>query len=125
MTKYEIIYEELQSRVDKGELTVEQAEVLNDLAYDKYATESADNTKDLELIDQLRGLVEAGKIKLSKDDIKCIKELIEDAEEDDDDKDDEKDESDDDKESDKKEEKSKEEEQATEPEENKEEVSEK
>lgn len=122
MTKYEIIYEELQSRVDKGELTVEQAEVLNDLAYDKYATESADNSKDLELIDQLRGLVEAGKIKLSKDDIKCIKELIEDAEEDDDDKD----ESDDEKESDKKEEKSKEEEeQVTEPEEKKEEVSEK
>ena len=94
MTKYEKIVEVLQERVDNGELSLTDAERLNDLAYQKYVIESedfveesADESKDLELIDKLRGLVEAGKVKLGKDDIKCIKELIEDAEDDADDKD--------------------------------------
>lgn len=36
MTRYDIIYEELQDRVNCGMLTLEDAEVINDLAYDKY-----------------------------------------------------------------------------------------
>ena len=90
MTKYEKIAEVLQERVDNGELSLNDAERLNDLAYQKYVIEAegfieeaANESKDLELIDKLRALVEAGKVKLGKDDIKCIKELIEDAEDDD------------------------------------------
>ena len=37
--KYNIIFEELQNRVDSGELTIEDAEIINDLAYDKYFVE--------------------------------------------------------------------------------------
>ena len=49
MTKYEIMYEALQEKVNSGELTVEDAEILNDIAYERYAedmteyTESSDN----------------------------------------------------------------------------------
>lgn len=41
MDKYEVIFESLQERVNKGELTMEQAERLNDLAYTKYVTEAS------------------------------------------------------------------------------------
>ena len=88
MTKYEIIYEELQNRVNEGLLTLEDAELINDMAYEKYVNESKDESKDLELIDQLRSLIENGKVKLDKDIIKCIKELIEDSEENESDEDD-------------------------------------
>ena len=52
MTKYEIMFEALQERVNSGELTIEDAQILNDVAYEKYAdddteyeevTESSDN----------------------------------------------------------------------------------
>ena len=49
MTKYEIIHEALQDKVNSGELTVEDAEILNDMAYEKYEncineyTESGDD----------------------------------------------------------------------------------
>lgn len=36
MIKYDIIREELQDRVDSGLLTLEEAEIVNELAYDKY-----------------------------------------------------------------------------------------
>lgn len=39
MESYNAIYEELQNRVNSGELTVEEANVLNDMAYDKYVGE--------------------------------------------------------------------------------------
>lgn len=94
MSKYEQIVEALQNKVDNGELTLEDANRLNDLAYDKYVLEASDE-KDLELIDELRSLVEAGKVKLSKDDVKCIKELIDSAEDDDSKEDDKSDNSDD------------------------------
>ena len=82
MTKYEIIFEALQEKVNSGELTFEDASTLNDMAYEKYVVEASDNSKDLELIDELRGLVEAGKVKLDKDCKECIEDLIEDAKED-------------------------------------------
>ena len=37
MTKYEIMYEALQDKVNSGELTVEDAEILNDIVYERYA----------------------------------------------------------------------------------------
>lgn len=40
MNKYEIIFSTLQKRVDNGELTLEKASEINDLAYEKYVTES-------------------------------------------------------------------------------------
>lgn len=39
MSKYEIIFEALQSKVNLGELTIEDAEVINNLAYEKYVVE--------------------------------------------------------------------------------------
>ena len=84
MTKYEMIAEALQEKVNNGELTLEDANKINDLAYEKYygsvVEEASNENKDLELIDELRALVEAGKVKLEKDDIKCIKKLIKNAE---------------------------------------------
>lgn len=85
MTKYEMIVEALQEKVNNGELTLEDANKLNDMAFEKYCgnefTEASDDNKDLELIDQLRELVEAGKVTLDKDSTKCIKNLIKGAEE--------------------------------------------
>ena len=42
MTKYDIIFEALQERINSGELTVEDAEILNDVAFEKYGD---DDTK--------------------------------------------------------------------------------
>ena len=39
MTKYDIMYEALQSKVVSGELTVETAEYLNDVAFEMYSKE--------------------------------------------------------------------------------------
>jgi hypothetical protein len=38
---YELLFEALQMKVDEGELTIEDAEIVNDLAYDKWVTEGA------------------------------------------------------------------------------------
>jgi len=40
MNKYNLIFNTLQSKVNSGELTLEQAEEVNELAYQKYITES-------------------------------------------------------------------------------------
>ena len=37
MTKYDIIFEALQDQVESGDLTVETAEYLNDIAYELYS----------------------------------------------------------------------------------------
>lgn len=42
MSKYDIIFEELQNKVDSGELTVEDAQVLNDVAYEKYSEDDTE-----------------------------------------------------------------------------------
>ena len=39
MNKYEMIYNELCDRVESGELSLEDAESINDVAYDRYVTE--------------------------------------------------------------------------------------
>lgn len=44
MTRYEKIFESLQEKVNSGEMTFEEAEELNDIAFEKYATESDDLT---------------------------------------------------------------------------------
>ena len=49
MNKYEIIYESLQERVNSGELSIEDAQVLNDLAYDKFGD---DDTEMEEVFDE-------------------------------------------------------------------------
>ena len=43
MTKYDVIYEELQSQVESGDLTVETAEYLNDVAFEMYSDEELDD----------------------------------------------------------------------------------
>ena len=40
MNKYDIIFEALQQKVNAGILTLEDAEILNDLAYEKYISEA-------------------------------------------------------------------------------------
>ena len=40
MNEYDLIYEELCERVECGELTLEEAEIINDVAYDKYVKEA-------------------------------------------------------------------------------------
>ena len=42
MTKYEAIADQIQHRYDIGEITLEQANELNDMAYNKYISEMAD-----------------------------------------------------------------------------------
>lgn len=39
MNKYDIIFESLQDKVNSGELAIEDAEILNDVAYEKYVFE--------------------------------------------------------------------------------------
>ena len=88
MNKYELIYESLQDRVNKGELSVADAERLNDLAYEKYVVAESKKDDDLAMIDDLRAKIDSGDVKLSKDCIEEIKELIgvEDDDKDEDDK---------------------------------------
>jgi len=43
MDMYDIMYEALQQRVDNGELTLEEAEIVNALAYEKYIGESVED----------------------------------------------------------------------------------
>lgn len=77
-TKYDVIFENLQEKVSKGELTLEDAMKVNDLAYEKYSDVIIEEgSKDPEdLLDELEDLVKDGKVTLSDDDIKVIKEMI-------------------------------------------------
>ena len=52
MTKYDIIFEELQYKVNSGELAVEDAQILNDLAYEKYSEESVTYDQYLESMEE-------------------------------------------------------------------------
>lgn len=74
MDKYEIIFNALQERVNTGELTIEKAEQLNDLAYEKYVTESFTKSPLKNMIPQLK------KIKDEKpgeyDDQKDVKKFV-------------------------------------------------
>lgn len=77
-TKYDVIFENLQEKVTNGELTMEDAMKVNDLAYKKYGDiVIEEGTKDPEdLLDELEDLVKDGKVTLTDDDIKVIKEII-------------------------------------------------
>lgn len=41
MNRYEMIFDAIQEKVNSGELSLEKANEVNDLAYDKYVTESS------------------------------------------------------------------------------------
>lgn len=43
--EYDMIYEELCDRVENGELTIEEAEMINEAAYDRYVTEFESDVK--------------------------------------------------------------------------------
>lgn len=64
MDKYNEIFELIQEQVDNGELTLEEAEALNDAAYSKYVEESSNEIETLEdamtAIDNLLTAVESG-----------------------------------------------------------------
>ncbi len=59
---YDLIYTELCDRIEQGEITMEFAEVVNDLAYDKYIMESAIDRE----IEDLKRKKEALKAKLDE-----------------------------------------------------------
>ena len=72
MNTYDIIFEALCDRVESGELTLEDAEIINDLAYDRYVNETTQDyirstfgknmSKDTRKIDVLRSQYKRGKI---------------------------------------------------------------
>lgn len=96
INKYEAIHDELQNKIDAGELTIEDAQKVDDLAYAKYADtylESAED--DEELVDELAEKVKDGSVKLSAEDRKCIKELLKSTDTKEDDKDNDEDKKDD------------------------------
>lgn len=76
MNKYEAIYESLQDKLDRAIITPEIAERLNDLAYEKYVVNESKKDDDLAMIDSLREKIDSGDVKLSKDVIEEIQELI-------------------------------------------------
>ena len=47
MNKYDLIFESLQESLDNGEITLEEAEILNDYAYDKYVEEATRLAKEI------------------------------------------------------------------------------
>ena len=59
MDKYEVIFESLQERVNKGELTMEQAERLNDMAYAKYVTEASKSSPLKDMLPKLKKIKDA------------------------------------------------------------------
>ena len=79
MTKYDVIHENLQEKINNGELTLEDAQKVDNLAYEKYSDvefveEKADEQADL--VDELEDLVKDGKVTLTDDDVKYIKDII-------------------------------------------------
>jgi hypothetical protein len=73
--RYNAIFENLQERVNKGEITLEDAQKVNDMAYDRYMSEAAKDNN-VEMIEKLAELVKDGKVTLKDEDVKCIKELV-------------------------------------------------
>lgn len=48
MNKYELVFESLQKSLSNGEITLEEAEVLNEYAYDKYVEEATRLSKEID-----------------------------------------------------------------------------
>lgn len=84
MNMYEKIFEKLQERVETGELTMEDAERLNERAYEKYVIEKEEGSKDENLVNSLLEKVQNG-YKLPKKLKECIEDAVEDEDESDDD----------------------------------------
>lgn len=61
MTMYEAMYEKIQKRYESGEITLETAERLNELAYDKYVEEKGDKSADEEMAENFLQKVQDGK----------------------------------------------------------------
>ena len=89
MTMYEKIFEKLQERINSGELTLEDANRLNDYAYNKYVVEAEESSNDEELVNSLLQKVEDG-FKLPKKLKEAINEVLSDDESNEDDESDDK-----------------------------------
>lgn len=59
MTKYSLLAEAIQEKLDNGELSLEDANVLNDMAYEKYADEEV---SDSEVYEESEGPVTLGEV---------------------------------------------------------------
>jgi len=55
MTKYDVIYEEIQSRLEQGAISLEQADELNALAYNKYSDIEVSEAEVADYIDHEMG----------------------------------------------------------------------
>lgn len=83
--KYDIIHDNLQLKIDRGEITLEKAKEVDRLAYEKYGEELYIESKDeyADKIEAIKDAVADGKIKLDAEQKKFIDELYETIEEDD------------------------------------------
>jgi hypothetical protein len=74
--KYMKIRNNLQERVDNDLLTEEKANEINDLAWNKYMSESSKVEDAVAEIEKLAEAVKNGNVKLSKDDLEEISEML-------------------------------------------------
>lgn len=74
--KYMKIRDNLQERVDNDLLTEEKANEINDLAWEKYMSESSKVEDAVAEIEKLAEAVKNGDVKLSKDDLEEISEML-------------------------------------------------
>lgn len=74
--KYMKIRNNLQERVDNDLLTEEKANEINDLAWEKYMSESSKVEDAVAEIEKLAEAVKNGDVKLSKDDLEEISEML-------------------------------------------------
>ena len=100
MRKYDVIHNNLQAKLFRGEITLEAAEKVDRLAYERYGDDIYVESGD-DIVDMLKAItkaVEDEKLTLDKDQKKVIKEIFDSIENDKEDEDekDEEDESEDD-----------------------------
>ena len=93
MRKYDVIHNNLQAKLFRGEITLEAAEKVDRLAYERYGDDIYVESGD-DVVDMLKAItkaVEDEKLTLDKDQKKVLKEIfdsIENDKEDEDEKDD-------------------------------------
>lgn len=63
MNKYELIFEAVQEALDNNEITLEEAEFLNDYAYDRYITESSNNEREFNRMKKLAKITDDSVLK--------------------------------------------------------------
>lgn len=94
MRKYDVIHNNLQAKLFRGEITLEAAEKVDKLAYERYGDDIYVESGD-DVVDMLKAItkaVEDEKLTLDKDQKKVLKEIfdsIENDKEDEDEKDEE------------------------------------